>query len=645
MTPVPTPTPTPTPTTGGSTGGGTSSSTGTTTPSTSTGTTTPSTSTGTTSTNTGTTTPSTSTGTQTTPTSPTTSTSSGTTTTANSFTVNGIRFSLTVCAPEYETCTFSGRRHVAYGANGSYSVRVAEWSIACGNDLFGDPIHGSIKSCYTSIDTTTAPVSTTAQTSTGTTTPTTSTTPTSPTTPTTPTSSGTTQTSTDGTVSLRLSANRITGTAPLAVHFDASDTTTTITGIHPFHHLRYSFNFWDERGQTWAISGLSKNTQTGGPIAAHVFDVPGTYTVRVAAQYQWRTMAETTMTITVQDPNSTYSQSTTCVSSASNFSGCPAGAQQLTSLPASSAFNNRRVLLRRGESFGSIGINHGARNVQVWAFGTGNKPRVSRVDIGALGPTSSAFPEDITIMDLNIQEQLAQYVTMSRLLIYNNDFSIPTESGNTQIELASALGYIVQNHTLAANQYYQPRELFVVGNYVRGTTTSAFVNMTGEGSKFVIMGNDMGTAQQHTTRIWAMNRGFVAHNALRWWSSDGIRVAIKLQSWGFGAYDDNYAVSRWTWATRKVVIANNRLGDQTDNNSFIGWASPENTLEGQGIEDVILENNLFVRGPNTNTEFILMGRRMTTRGNTRLDGWVPNINQFGNQYQVPADWNGPYYIQ
>ena len=76
-------------------------------------------------------------------------------------------------------------------------------------------------------------------------------------------------------------------------------------------------------------------------------------------------MAETTMTITVQDPNSTYSQSTTCVSSASNFSGCPAGAQQLTSLPASSAFNNRRVLLRRGESFGSIGINHGARNVQV----------------------------------------------------------------------------------------------------------------------------------------------------------------------------------------------------------------------------------------------------------------------------------------
>lgn len=83
-------------------------------------------------------------------------------------------------------------------------------------------------------------------------------------------------------------------------------------------------------------------------------------------------------------------------------------------------------------------------------------------------------------MDLNIQEQLAQYVTMSRLLIYNNDFSIPTEPGNTQIELASALAYIVENHTLSPSQYYQPRELFVVGNYVHGTTTTAFVNMTGE---------------------------------------------------------------------------------------------------------------------------------------------------------------------
>ncbi|MFZ2256311.1 MAG: hypothetical protein WAW59_07605 [Patescibacteria group bacterium] len=58
------------------------------------------------------------------------------------------------------------------------------------------------------------------------------------------------------------------------------------------------------------------------------------------------------------------------------------------------------------------------------------------------------------------------------------------------------------------------------------------------------MGNDMGTAQQHTVRLWAMNRGFIAHNALRGRSSDGIRVALKLHSGGFGEYNDNFAISR-----------------------------------------------------------------------------------------------------
>ena len=65
-----------------------------------------------------------------------------------------------------------------------------------------------------------------------------------------------------------------------------------------------------------------------------------------------------------------------------------------------------------------------------------------------------------------------------------------------------------------------------------------------------------------------------------------------------------------------------------------------------GLEDVVLENNVFHRGPNTNTEFILMGRRMSSRGNTRADGGVPNINQFGNSYQLlPADWVGPFFTK
>jgi hypothetical protein len=77
-----------------------------------------------------------------------------------------------------------------------------------------------------------------------------------------------------------------------------------------------------------------------------------------------------------------------------------------------------------------------------------------------------------------------------------------------------------------------------------------------------------------------MHKGVIAHNALRGRSSDGVRVALKLHSGGLDEYNDNYALSRNGWATRQVVIANNRLGDSDDNNSFIGGASPENNTRG-----------------------------------------------------------------
>lgn len=444
----------------------------------------------------------------------------------------------------------------------------------------------------------------------------------------------------------RLNSNRVTGVAPLAVQFDASATTANGISV-PFHHLRYEFNFGDDRGQTWGVSGLPKNTQVGGPLSAHVFDNPGTYTVRVLARNPANNeSAEASIIITVQDPNTVFSgNNTICVSISSNFTGCPAGALQRTTIPTITS--TKRILLRRGETFGDISIGHGISNVQIAPYGTGNKPRVFKIEVGSLGPSDSNFPSDISAYDLNIQEAFTQFVTGSRLLVYRCDFDVPASTYvDSQIGIASALPYIVENHTLPANQYYQPREIFVVENVMFGSTSTPHTNMSGSGSQTVIMGNRMGIARQHTVRMYGMNLGFIAHNHLRGISSDGIRVALKLHSGGLGDYNDNYAISGGSWATRKVIIANNILGDPNDTNSFTGGASPENSGPDsrQGLEDVILENNRFYRGPNTNTEFILMGRRMSNRGNTRMDGGQCNINQFGNSYELlPPEWNGPYY--
>ena len=58
----------------------------------------------------------------------------------------------TVCSGENGTCSFSGTRQVRYGANGSYAFRTASSAIACNNDVFGDPLYGTVKACeYSSV--------------------------------------------------------------------------------------------------------------------------------------------------------------------------------------------------------------------------------------------------------------------------------------------------------------------------------------------------------------------------------------------------------------------------------------------------------------------------------------------------------------
>lgn len=59
----------------------------------------------------------------------------------------------TLCASENQTCSFTGTRSVAYGANGSFNYKTATGSIGCNNATFGDPISGVAKSCYYGADT------------------------------------------------------------------------------------------------------------------------------------------------------------------------------------------------------------------------------------------------------------------------------------------------------------------------------------------------------------------------------------------------------------------------------------------------------------------------------------------------------------
>jgi len=53
----------------------------------------------------------------------------------------------TFCASENQTCAFTGTREVRYGANGSYAYLLLSNGTPCTNNVFGDPISGTVKHC------------------------------------------------------------------------------------------------------------------------------------------------------------------------------------------------------------------------------------------------------------------------------------------------------------------------------------------------------------------------------------------------------------------------------------------------------------------------------------------------------------------
>ncbi len=450
---------------------------------------------------------------------------------------------------------------------------------------------------------------------------------------------------------VKLEASRLAGPAPLAVLFDASG--TTAPGVEfPFHQLLYEFHFGDERGETWPHSGRPKNTQRGGPLAAHVFDRPGTYTVRVAVRAAGGgSLGEATLRVEVQDPDKVFAGSrTVCVSARGDFAGAPSGALRLRELPAE--FSGKRILLRRGETFGRIEPRPTDSGFQIGAFGPGAKPVAGPFHIGHRRGVAE-WAHDFTVMDLDLLGGVSIEATTSRALFYRNDLKTGPFSVAV-FNLGTAVTYYHDHEPLALRRVLPwPREVFVVDNDLRGKVDAAGepnVVLMGWLFRSALLGNTMDRATEHTLRVWAAGDAVIAHNHLggnhHAPRPPGIRHAIKLHSDGTDEITPLVATSRRPRSSR-VVVADNLIGSPTYPGSFLTGFAPQNGDRGtvEAVEDCIVENNVFVRGPHTISEVQLRGRRLSARGNTLRGGGRPDTVRSGARFDPALDaWDGPYFI-
>ncbi len=439
-------------------------------------------------------------------------------------------------------------------------------------------------------------------------------------------------TSENGVIDIDLKASRLSGPAPLAVQFDAIGTTHDDSELDTFRELGYHFTFGDAASGTWKHNNKPKNSQVGGPIAAHVFESPGTYLVQVRAQDADGNYSDESVQITVTDPNTVYEGTKTVViSTNNNTAGAPAGAELLTNQSEWPAWESgKRYLLMSGQDFTSFGDLRIFRtqDIQIGKNGSGSDPIVKQIDVDRGSAPATNWSKRVVFSDLNAEN--------GRVTIPNSSEDIYIIRGtNIGISVGSSVkGWVSDKATQEQmDNLIWPENIFMY----ESTSVNAWILSKG----FNILGSEMLNPREHNIRTAYIVRAVIAHNLL--YNAARTKHNIKIHSEGlFEKEDEPLVKNSLGGASRWIVVADNVLGNGAAQPN--GWSitvKPENNIKGQGVQDAIVENNNFLS--DFNVQVILGGRRLTERGNTTSIGEYKVLvsNGIGG---IPATWDGPQYV-
>lgn len=340
---------------------------------------------------------------------------------------------------------------------------------------------------------------------------------------------------------------RFTGVAPLAVFFDATGTTATAT-TRPFHELEYRWAFGETASpgtDPWPYGsrkGVSSRNAALGPVAAHVFETPGTYTVNLSVTDGTNTVSNGCVQIAVQDPGLVYAgTNTVCVSGTATpvagVAGCPAGAAVFQNADFANSLatylaTGKRVLFNTGETFTVAATASLAKNGP-WTIGSygGGKARLIFTGVpGAFGTpmirtaNTGATLSDGRIMDLEFDGQSNNAVegitagggfdqlTMLRLHMHDLGFMIQATAEsfgnmntafNTPYHIwdQTALVDTEVDHIVAGGGealFFAVERFAYMGNYVHDMQNGTHATRLQYAARFVISNNFIGDAPNST---------------------------------------------------------------------------------------------------------------------------------------------------
>jgi PKD repeat protein len=479
----------------------------------------------------------------------------------------------------------------------------------------------------------------------------------------------TTTTPATGGIVLSLVPARTSGVAPLAVFFDASATTNTGVTTRPFHDLEYIWSFGDPSSGTWASGaqpGISSKNSTTGPVASHVFETPGTYTVSLTA-FDGTNTATTNTTITVTDPNTVFSGTNTiCVAQlttpTAGENGCPAGALPATQSSFATAVNTyaltgKRVLFKRGDVFTAATP---ASIVQtgpgtVGAYGSGAAPVVQMTgSSGILSLSSQSTPNisDWRIMDLEFDGLnqtsgigISGGGGINQVLVLNIHMH--------DIYLGVSFNYALLDSHISNNHPGHTifDQIAIVGSTItpntgNGTTGSTSWRLYIAAQHLAILGNTLGNVANtdamgsHTIRTGYIGKGVISNNVIaRPGALNNGTLAIKMHAppWcdatspagecltldttptlpSYSYLTTTHPIGVFaatTGYTEQVVVSDNKIIGGSG--PYLVVLGPQHTLHDERVRDVIVERNWFKAGNNaTQAALVMHNREITARNN------------------------------
>jgi chitodextrinase/PKD repeat protein len=462
--------------------------------------------------------------------------------------------------------------------------------------------------------------------------------------------------------------SRTSGVAPLAVFFDATGTTSTLT-TRPFHDIEYRWDFGDRDVNTgdpnmsppitgaitWATGSrggdpLNLRNLATGPVAAHVYETTGTYTVTLTVTDGTNTDT-TTLTITVDNADDVFAATKTiCFSNTNNpssFVGCPPAAQQVANssnfaTAIAQATTGKRVLFQRGGTWiRGTTLAHLSQTGPgiVGAYGSGAAPLIRTTlavdDEDILQISGSATPasfSDWRIMDLEFDGQNnprrihaikfgagADQVTLLRLNIHHI------------LQAINASSFVLTN---GGGEHVWDQMAVVDGVFQHFNVTSGGQAAYMSGQRFAIMGCLFDDVQNHVVRIPQMTKGVISNSVLSGAQAgfNTLKLHAPCQG-GLPGGCDILSVENGAF-TEQVVISDNKFVGGPNNLTI--EPGPQNSSADERLRDLIIERNWFVGGAGTQVHLTLNAARSTVRNNIiDLSG-----STFSEQYGVSVARRG-----